>query len=102
MEDGISTCVEPLVRAQATHLQESEVWRPFILGPDFSPPNDTLEELGKGGGFSPAKIAAPHTLFVPRPAQLAAATCAGLGTSGKSGAPRDGGAKQAAENPPGA
>jgi hypothetical protein len=34
----------------------------------------------EGRGFSPAEIAAPYTLFVPRPTQIAAAICAGRGT----------------------
>ena len=46
----------------------------------------------------PRRNRGSRTLFVPRPAQLAAASCAGLGTAGKSGRPHNGGAKQAAEN----
>jgi hypothetical protein len=59
---------------------------------DFSPHTDTLGELGKGGALAPPKSRRPPA-FVPRPTQLAAASCVGRGTSGESGWPHNGGAK---------
>jgi hypothetical protein len=59
----------------------------------FSPP---LDDAG-GAGLQPRRNRGPRPLFVPHPAQLAAASCAGCGTWKKSGRPCNGGAKQAAE-----
>jgi hypothetical protein len=57
----------------------------------FSPRLGMFGKLPEGRDFSPAETAVTYPLFLSRPAQLAAASCAGRGTGEESERPCNGG-----------